>query len=229
MREIVISRMDFPPHQIKSVLRAGFIAFEGGDGCGKSTQQQRLGERLCQIGQSVVYCRDPGSTSLGNEVRRILLHGKELNITDRTESFLFMAARTQLIDEVIRPALAAGKTVLSDRFLLSTFVYQGCAGGVSSHVLETLGQIAVDKIVPDLTIILDIPYQVALQRIGRRACPDRMEAKGEDYHRRVREGFLKYAEQAPDRIAVFDGTQSPEELETAIFDRVIQGLRFRSK
>ncbi|MDR2116375.1 MAG: dTMP kinase, partial [Planctomycetaceae bacterium] len=160
-----------------------FITLDGGDGCGKSTQQKRLGHCFQSQGYEVVLCQDPGSTTLGNEIRHILLHGHELRIDNKTEMFLFMAARAQMVEEIIRPALKAKKVVISDRFLLSNYVYQGYAGGISLNTLETVGQIAVEEITPDLTIILDIPYEKAVQRIENRNVLDRMEQKGEQYHR----------------------------------------------
>ncbi len=186
-----------------------FITFEGGDGCGKSTQQKLLGDWFRSRGREVVLCRDPGSTALGDAVRAILLHGQDLHITDRTEMFLFMAARCQMVEEIIRPALDAGKVVLSDRFLLSSLVYQGCAGGVPMSELETVGKIATagpaGNIVPDLSVILDISYEAGLERVKNRAIADRMESKGEAYHRRVRDGFLRLAE-GDSRCVVIDAT-----------------------
>lgn len=193
-----------------------FISFEGGDGCGKSTQQKHLAIWLQSLGYDTVLCRDPGSTALGDAVRNILLHGKELNIDDRTEMFLFMAARTQMVEELIRPALATGKAILSDRFLISSFVYQGYAGGIPLDSLKTVGLIATSGIMPDLSIVLDLPYEVAVKRIDRRAEPDRMERKGEEYHRRVREGFLEHATKDPEHCTVIDATQSIEKIETAV-------------
>ena len=193
-----------------------FITLDGGDGCGKSTQIRLLAEKLQSQGHKVVCCRDPGSTPLGDAVRNILLNRHELHITDMTEVFLFTAARAQLVREVIRPALQAGKIVLSDRFLLSTFVYQCYAGGVPTEVLESISTAAVGETLPDLGIVLDIPYEIAVQRVGDRAAPDRMECKGEDYHRRVREGFLKYAAAQPCRYVVIDATLSPDEVAEAI-------------
>ncbi len=184
-----------------------FLTIDGGDGCGKSTQLQRLADWLQAQGERVVLCRDPGSTSLGDAVRNILLHRQELNIADRTEMFLFMAARSQMVEELIRPALADGQVVLSDRFLLSSFVYQGYAGGVPLRELEIVGNIAVNGVFPDLGIVLDSPYEVAVQRIGRRTGFDRMESKGEAYHQRVRQGFLEHAATDPDRYVVVDSTQ----------------------
>lgn len=193
-----------------------FISFEGGDGCGKSTQQKRLAFWLQSLGYETILCRDPGSTALGDAVRNILLHGKELRIDDRTEMFLFMAARCQMVKELIQPALAANKAVLSDRFLISSFVYQGYAGGVPLEYLETIGQIATIDTMPDLSIVLDLPYEVAVKRIGRRAEPDRMEQKSEQYHRRVREGFLRHAAKHHEHCVVIDATRSIDDVEAAI-------------
>ena len=193
-----------------------FLTLDGGDGCGKSTQWKRLGDRLTALGRRVVLCRDPGSTELGNAIREILLHGRKLNILDRTEMLLFMAARTQMVEEVIRPALADDADVLSDRFLLSNIVYQSYAGGVPLHELETVGEIAVGGVRPDLSIVLDVSYEVAVQRVGQRAAPDRMELKGEEYHQRVRQGFLTHAATDPSRYAIVDATGTPDEVEAAI-------------
>ncbi|MDR3197349.1 MAG: dTMP kinase [Planctomycetaceae bacterium] len=193
-----------------------FITLDGGDGCGKSTQQKRLGHSFQSQGYEVVLCRDPGSTTLGNEIRHILLHGHELRIDNKTEMFLFMAARTQMVEEVIRPALNAKKIVISDRFLLSNFVYQGYAGGIPLSTLETVGRIAVEGIMPDLAVILDIPYEIAVQRIGNRDISDRMEQKGEKYHRQVRNGFLQYAATHQEHYVVIDAAPPPNEVENAI-------------
>ena len=193
-----------------------FITLDGGDGCGKSTQIRLLAEKLQSHGYEVVCCRDPGSTPLGDAVRNILLHRQELHIADITEMLLFSAARSQLACEVIQPALENGKIVLSDRFLISTFVYQCYAGGVSAKVVESISRAAVGDTLPDLGIVLDIPYEIAVQRVGHRAAPDRMECKGEEYHRRVREGFLHYAAAEPERYVVIDATPPPEEVAKAI-------------
>jgi len=200
-----------------------FITLDGSDGCGKSTQIQRLAETLQSQGHEVVCCRDPGSTPLGDAVRHLLLNRHELHIADITELFLFTAARSQLVREVIHPALESGKIVLSDRFLISTFVYQCYAGGVPEALLESISAAAVGETLPDLGIVLDIPYEVAVQRLGHRAAPDRMECKGETYHRCVREGFLKYAAAEPERYRVIDATPSPEEVAEAIRKIVFAG------
>jgi dTMP kinase len=193
-----------------------FITLDGSDGCGKSTQQKRLGFCFQSQGYEVVLCRDPGSTTLGNEIRRILLHRHELRIENKTEMFLFMAARAQMVEEIIRPALNTEKIVISDRFLLSNYVYQGYAGGIPLDILETVGQIAVEGLTPDLAIILDIPYEIAVKRIENRNESDRMEQKGEKYHRQVRNGFLQYAAIHPDRYVIIDAVPPPNKVEQAI-------------
>ena len=198
-----------------------FITLDGGDGCGKSTQLRLLAKKLESQGDAVVCCRDPGSTPLGDAVRNILLNRQELHIADITEVLLFTAARAQMVREVIRPALATGKIVLSDRFLISTFVYQCYAGGVPTAALEAISAEAVGPTLPDLGIVLDIPYEIAVQRIGNRAAPDRMERKGEEYHRRVREGFLKYAAES-ERYIVIDATPPPDEVADAIWAIVMK-------
>ena len=198
-----------------------FITLDGGDGCGKSTQVRLLAEKLQTQGHKVVCCRDPGSTPLGDAVRNILLNRRELHIADMTEVFLFMAARSQLVREIVRPALETGKIVLSDRFLISTLVYQCYAGGVPVHVLESIGAAAVGDTSPDLGIVLDLPYEKAVRRLEQRSVPDRMEQKGEEYHRRVREGFLKYAAAAPDRYVVIDATPTPNEVADTIWKTVL--------
>ncbi|MDR1485942.1 MAG: dTMP kinase [Planctomycetaceae bacterium] len=190
-----------------------FITIDGGDGCGKTTQQQRLCEWLRSMGRDVVLCRDPGGTELGDKVREIVLNGG-VGICNVAEMFLFMASRAQLVEEVIRPSVLAGKDVISDRFLISNIVYQGYAGGVSIEEVESSGRIATSGILPDVGIILDVPYEVGVGRIGERA-KDRMERKGEEYHKRVRNGFLEYAQK--NRLyVVIDAVPPPEEVEQEI-------------
>lgn len=180
------------------------ITFEGGDGCGKSTQIQLFCGWLRERGVETVQCRDPGSTPLGDAIREILLGRKDLRIGSTSEMLLFMSARAQLVEEIIAPALESGKVVLSDRFLLSNFVYQSCAGGLPLESLRAVGEIATAGTLPDLGFVLDLPYEIALQRMGSRGNPDRMESKGEEYHRRVREGFLELAAEDSQRYVVIN-------------------------
>jgi dTMP kinase len=185
-----------------------FFSIDGGDGTGKSTQIELFCQWLREQGHPVVACRDPGSTPLGEAVRELLLHQADLAIGRSSEMLLYMAARAQLVNEVIRPALEAGKVVVSDRYLLANVVYQGHAGGLDVPMLWQVGQIATGGLMPDLTMVLDLPAEAAAARIRR--TPDRMERQGPDFHARVREGFLAEARQHPGKIVVIDASQSIE-------------------
>lgn len=191
-----------------------FVSIDGGDGTGKSTQAGRLGAWLGQLGHQVVACRDPGSTRLGESVRRLLLDRQDLPIHRRAEMLLYMAARAQLADEVIRPALAQGKTVVADRYLLANVVYQGYGGGLDVETLWEVGRVATAGLMPEMTILLDMPAEMAAQRIaGRR---DRIERQGLAFHARVREGFLTEAARRPYEIVVVDAAQSVEQVQAEI-------------
>ncbi|PQO29270.1 dTMP kinase [Bremerella cremea] len=204
-----------------NAVRPLFLSFDGIDGAGKSTQRDLLTEWLSEQGHDVVLCRDPGTTEAGERVRDLLLHRKELDLHPRTEMLLYMAARAQLVDDVVRPAIAAGKTVLCDRYLLANIAYQGYASGLDLEDVRGVGKVAVDHVMPDLTILLDLPEDVAFPRLGKNL--DRMEAKGVAFMHRVREGFLKEAEVYP-HVAVVDAAQPIETIQTAIREAVIQRL-----
>jgi dTMP kinase len=180
-----------------------FFSFDGIDGVGKSTQMRLFCDALRAAGQDVVDCRDPGSTAVGDSIREILLHGGEnMPIGRRSEMLLYMAARAQLVDEVIRPALAAKKIVVSDRYLLANVVYQGHAGGLDLETIRTVGQIATDNIHPDCIFLLDMPPAAADKRLQR--TKDRMESQGDEYRARLRAGFLAEAALPDSRIHVID-------------------------
>jgi dTMP kinase len=191
-----------------------FLSIDGGDGAGKSTQGELLRKWLRSQGCDVVACRDPGSTQLGEAVRGILLDRHDLAIHRRSEMLLYMAARSQMVEEVIRPALAQGKTVVSDRYLLANVVYQGYAGGLDVATLWEVGAIATGGLMPDLTIVLDLPNDVASARIVRPL--DRMEQQGAAFHARVREGFLTEAAKCPERNVVIDATGSVDAVQREI-------------
>ena len=188
-----------------------FFSIDGGDGTGKSTQIERFCQWLREEGHQVVACRDPGSTPLGEAVREMLLHQDDLAIGRTSEMFLYMAARAQLVSEVIRPALEAGKVVVADRYLLANVVYQGHGGGLDVPTLWQVGEIATGGLMPDLTLVLDLPSEVAASRIRR--SPDRMERQGPDFHARVREGFLEEAQQQSGRIVIIDAAQPIERVQ----------------
>jgi dTMP kinase len=181
-----------------------FFSIDGGDGVGKSTQGELFREWLQEQGHDVVACRDPGSTRVGEAVRDILLHRHDLSIHRRCEMLLYMAARTQMVEEVIRPALAAGKTVVCDRYLLANVAYQGYGGGLDVETLWEVGRVATGGLMPDLTIVLDLPAEAAAARIARSL--DRMEQQGPEFHARVRQGFLTEASRRPCEIVVIDAS-----------------------
>ncbi len=192
-----------------------FFSFDGIDGVGKTTQIDLFCTWVRERGCEVVSCRDPGSTPLGEQVREILLHSDaETPIGRRSEMLLYMAARAQLVDEVIRPAIAAGKTVVSDRFLLANLVYQGHAGGLDVESIRTVGAVAIDGVEPDAVFLLDMPPAAADGRI-RRAL-DRMEQQGDDYRQRLREGFLAEAARALDQVHVIDANRPIEAVQADI-------------
>jgi dTMP kinase len=191
-----------------------FFSLDGGDGTGKSTQAALFCQWLRQRGRDVVACRDPGSTPLGEAVRELVLHRNNLAIHRRSEMLLYMAARAQLVEEVIRPALESGKTVVSDRYLLSNIVYQGYAGGLDVDTLWQVGRVATAGLMPDLTIVLDMPAEAAAARLTRAL--DRMEQQGEAFRARVREGFLAEAARRPEQIAVVDAAGPIDKVQAEI-------------
>jgi dTMP kinase len=191
-----------------------FFSFDGIDGVGKSTQLALFTDWLRDRGDEVVRCRDPGSTPLGERVRQILLEvNDEVSIGRRSEMLLYMAARAQLVDEVIRPALEAGRTVVSDRFLLANVVYQGHAGGLDVEALWRVGEIAIAGVKPDCTFLLDMDSDAAATRLSREL--DRMEQQGDDFRRRLRQGFLDEAER-DDSIVVIDAAGEVDQVQAAI-------------
>jgi dTMP kinase len=196
-----------------------FISLDGLDGTGKSTQSRLLVEWLRAKGHAVVTCSDPGGTAIGDQIRTLLLH-QEMTMT--CEALLFMASRAQLVGEVIRPALDAGNIVVSDRFLLANVVYQGHAGGLDPGGLWQIGRFATGRIEPDLTIVLDLPLDVARSR--RKASADRMERRDDAYHQRVRNGFLAEARARPDLIRAVDASGSIETVQEAIRQEVVRVL-----
>ncbi len=192
-----------------------FFSFDGIDGVGKTTQMHLFCQWLTSRQVEVVTCRDPGSTPLGERVREILLTSDEqTSIAARSEMLLYMAARAQLVDEVIRPALAAGKTVVSDRFLLANVVYQGYAGGLDVAAVRDVGRVATDGVMPDCIFLLDMSPQAALGRMGDQL--DRVENRGQEYRERLRDGFLEEAGQWGDAIHVIDADRPVEAIQTEI-------------
>ncbi len=194
-----------------------FFSLDGIDGSGKSTQLSLFCEWLAQQGREYVVCRDPGSTQVGETIRGILLDRHDLAIHRRCEMFLYMAARTQLVEEIIRPALQRGVTVVSDRFVLANIVYQGHAGGLPIEETRTIGNVCTGGLLPDLTVVLDLDIELAGERLDRqRNQRDRMESQGFEFLSRVRQGFLAEAARDPERILIVDASAPPDEVQCQI-------------
>lgn len=198
-----------------------FICLDGIDGAGKSTQLVRLAEWLKAQNVALVTCRDPGSTAIGDALRKILLESKE-QIAPRTEMLLYMTARAQLVSEVIAPALEQGKTVLCDRFLLANVVYQGHAGGLDPALLWQVGEAAVQGVHPDCYYVLDLPAEIAFSRLKRGL--DRMEQRGVAYMESVRQGFLTEAARQTGRIEVIDANREPDAIFADLQGRLTKRL-----
>ena len=196
-----------------------FVAFEGVDGAGKSTQVRLLGEHLERSGREVVICREPGGTSLGEELRRILLDPGSGDLQPEVEVLLFMAARAQLCNKVIRPELEAGKVVISDRFLWSSVVYQGVVGGLGVEEVLAIGRVATRGLLPDLTFLVDLDPAASHSGLDD---GDRMESRGIEFQRRVREGFLALAEEFKDSFILIDGGASIEQVHQQVLDALPQ-------
>ena len=189
------------------------ISFEGSEGSGKSTQITRLAAHLQKMGREVVSVREPGGTEIGEQIRNIIVHNsKGDEMCAETELLLFAAARAQLVRETIAPALRKGTVVLSDRFLDSSTVYQGIGRNLAPDPVQQINRFAVGDVMPDLTVVIDVPTEVSLARIHQRASdvPDRMERENIDFYHKVREGYLVLARSMPERFVVIDGTKSED-------------------
>ncbi len=201
-----------------------FIVLDGVEGCGKSTQLQRLAVALRESGDEPVVTHEPGGTPVGEAIRAVLLSPEYPLMTVLTELFLFCASRAQHVQQVIRPALDEGRIVLCDRFSAATFAYQGYAGGAGIELAERVDAEATGGLAPDLTIVLDVPVEEGLRRkFGegwreRLDAGDRIERNDLEFHRLVREGFLRYAQQHPERTTVVDGGRSPDEVFLELVD-----------
>jgi len=203
--------------------RGLFITFEGPEGCGKTTQSRLLHDHL-RRNYECVYTREPGGTRLGEEIRRILLNSKDIEISDLAELFLFEACRAQIVEEVILPNLEKGKIVICDRFSDATFAYQGYGGKIPLAAIRHLDRIATKSLKPDLTILLDLETLIGLKRAKKKGV-DRMEKKNAAYHRRVRMGYLKLAKQEPKRIRVIKVTDTVEKTQNVVRQEVERAVQ----
>ena len=202
-------------------MRGKFITFEGPEGGGKSTQVQTLAEWLRKQGKKVVVTREPGGTRMSELIRSLVRDEMEDPPVTRCEVLLFLAARAQVVSQVIRPALAHGEWVVCDRFADSTFAYQGYGRGIDVQLLKNFNDFVTEGLVPDLTILLDVPPEVSRTRLAARQAStadtgDRIEAAGEMFHRRLREGFLDLAKAEPKRFTVIDASKSIEKVAAAV-------------
>ena len=204
------------------------ISFEGAEGSGKSTQIARLAAHFQKTHREVVSTREPGGTEIGEQIRSIIVHNsKGDEMCAETELLLFTAARAQLVREVIAPALLRGAVVLSDRFLDSSTVYQGIARNLAADPVAQINRFAVGQVMPDLTIVIDVPEEVSLARLKQRASdlPDRMERENIDFYKKVRDGYLVLAKGMPERFIVVDGTKVEDAIEKKIWTEVQARLK----
>ncbi|MBA3273020.1 MAG: dTMP kinase [Chthoniobacterales bacterium] len=202
--------------------RAPFITFEGSEGCGKSTQVKRLAARLEAAGVPFLVSREPGGTAIGEKIRHLLQFAPEgAAMFPETEVLLFAASRSQLVREVIEPALQRGVVVISDRFFDSTTVYQGAARKLNAESVEQQNRFAVGECVPDVTLVMDVDVTTARERMMRRVrpvgAPDRMEQEPVEFYERVCGAYRELAKREPERIHLIDASGSADEIETAIW------------
>ena len=209
-----------PPLSWKKKGRGLLITFEGAQGSGKTAQISRISGRFEDAGFEVVVTREPGGTEIGEEIRHLLMRASvSCGITPEAELLLFAASRAQLVREIIRPSLEQDKIILCDRFLDSTTVYQGVGRQISAEPVHIINAFAVGDLMPDLTVVLDVPAEVGLARIRHRATdlPEHMEQETIDFYRKVREGYLMLARALSERFVVVDGTRSRKQVEESIW------------
>ena len=194
-----------------------FVVLEGIDGSGKSTQARRLADALRARGETVVATREPGGTALGEQLRAVLLGSAPGAVADVAEVYLFAAARAQLVTEVVRPALMRGDWVVCDRFLESSLVYQGIARGLGIDAVARANELAVARCVPDLVVVVDMPFEAAAVRRGR---ADRIEAEDGEFHRRVAAGYRELAARWPERVRAVPGGGTPADVHARVMAEV---------
>ena len=210
--------LDARASSLRTLLPGRFIVLDGPDGCGKSTQMSRMKAFCLRFGIEMEHVREPGGTTIGEQIREILLDSANDRMVVRTEMLLYMASRSQLIAERIRPALEANRFVLADRFISSTLAYQGTGGGLSPEEIMSVGDVTTAATRPDLVVILDVDTEIASTRISGEL--DRMERKGRAFHERVRAGYLDQIKRDPEHHLRIDAGQSPDE----VFSDLLQGL-----
>lgn len=195
-----------------------FIVFEGGDGAGKSTQVALLRDALCREGRQVTVTRQPGGTPLGQQIRDLVLHGE--HVTPRAEALLFAADKAHHVETLIRPALQRGDVVISDRYTDSSVAYQGAGRALGAQEVHDLNMWAVEDLVPDLTVVVDISAAEGRRRRGD--VHDRLESEEDTFHEAIRQHFLAMARGNPQRYLIVDGTQPPEQIHAEVMGRLEQ-------
>ena len=208
-------------NELSKQLKGRFLVFDGPDGSGKSTQIDRFSSWCTDRSVRIELVRDPGATDIGEAIREILLNPAHQEMTVRSEMLLYMASRSQLVRERIRPSLDRGDLVLADRFISSTLAYQGTAGGLSADEILAVGDVATDGIKPDLVVIFDVDAETSQSRLSGEK--DRMELKGTEFHRRVRDGYLSQAARNHQGHLVIDASMN----ENQVFKSLIDGLQSR--
>ena len=203
-------------------MKGKFITFEGSEGSGKSTQIELAQQYLESKGKNVLFLREPGGVKISENIRSILLDPETKDMTDECETLLYMAARAQLVSEIIIPALNSGKVILCDRFLDSTVAYQGYGNGVDIEKIKNIGEFVMQGFYPDLTFLFDLNVEEGFARINR--SKDRIEQRGLDYHSRVRSGYLEIAKSEPDRVKLIDARKSKEEIQSMVQKHIDQLL-----
>ena len=213
-----------------------FISFEGIEGSGKSTAQRLLAEHLQGLGYDPLLTREPGGCALGRSLRPILLDARTRGLSSRAELYLVLADRAQHVAEVIRPALEAGQTVLCDRYADSTLAYQGYGRGLDPEHLRRINDMATGGLMPDLTLLLDLPVHCGLERAGLRNREEgtvlsegRFDAESLEFHERVRQGYRSLAAEEPERFAIIDAAQPPEDVVLQCLSAVEASLRQRGR
>lgn len=212
-------------HTQKGTQPGLFITFEGPEGSGKTTQIHPLADFLRRQGRDVLTLREPGGTPISEQIRTVLMNLANTAMHPRTEILLFLAARAQLVEEVIRPALAGGQIVLCDRYADSTLAYQGYGHGVDLQTLRQLLHFATGGLQPDLTFLLDVDPLIGLQRKRKEGEWNRLDAYDEAFHRRVRAGYRQLAEAEPQRWVIVDAAQPPDAVQSVLRQHVLARLR----
>ena len=192
-----------------------FVVFEGGDGAGKSTQVKQLTEKLTKLNETVVLTREPGGTELGKKIREILLDQNEFEVSPRMEALLFSADRSINMSQIIKPALEKGNVVIADRHIDSSIAYQGVGRGLGAQTIEEISRWAVQGIVPDLTVLLDVDANTGQSRLQTK---DRLDRESNDFHTKVNQAFRDLAKANPDRYIVIDAAKPVEEISDLVFN-----------